>query len=181
MPHDDIHPSSARAQPVTALLVRSLTVDDRDAALIVINTAARWYTEFLPSASCRDPEMTPTEWDAHALRMTWVGAILDGHLAGVMALEYAGDVALLRHAYVLPEYQRRGVGFHLLGYLEAQIQAVPRILVGTYAQNYKARRALEKANYHLVVDSEAMLRAYYEIPEDRLRSSVIFEKLLESS
>ena len=166
---------------MTDPLIRSLTLKDRDAALTVINTAARWYREFVPAAELHDPEMTPSDWDAEAQRMTWYGAFLGGRLAGVMGLEYVRDVALLRHAYVLPEYQRHGVGSHLLGYLEAQVQGVPRILVGTYAENYKARHALEKAGYHVSVDSEAMLRTYYGIPEDRLRSSVTYEKLLHAT
>ena len=49
-------------------------------------------------------------------------------------------------------------------------------IVGTYAANYKARGALEKAGYRLSPDPEAVLRAYYSIPEDRLTSSVTYEK-----
>ena len=166
---------------MTEFLIRSLTARDRDAALTVINTAARWYREFLPPTEFRDPEMTPADWDAEALRMTWVGAILDRGLVGVMGLEHVRDVALLRHAYVLPQFQRQGVGSHLLVHLEGDVQGVPRILVGTYAENYKARHVLEKAGYHLAADSEALLRAYYGIPEDRLRSSVTYEKLLHDT
>jgi RimJ/RimL family protein N-acetyltransferase len=53
---------------------------------------------------------------------------------------------------------------------------VRRIVVGTYARNYKARGALEKAGYRLSEDSAAVLRAYYAIPEDRLRASVAYDK-----
>lgn len=166
---------------MTDPLIRSLTLKDRDAALTVINTTARWYREFVPAAELHDPEMTPAAWDAEAQRMTWWGAFFGELLAGVMGLEYVRDVALLRHAYVLPAHQRQGVGSHLLGHLEAQVQGVPRILVGTYAGNYKARQALEKAGYQLSADSEAVLRTYYGIPEDRLRSSVTYEKLLHAT
>lgn len=51
-------------------------------------------------------------------------------------------------------------------------------MVGTYRENYKARRALEKAGYRLSADWESVLRAYYSIPEDRLRSSVTYEKAI---
>ena len=152
---------------MTEPLIRSLTLKDRDVALTVIDTAARWYREFVPAAELHDPEMTPADWEAEAQRMTWFGAFLGGRLACVMGLEYVRDVALLRHAYVLPEMQRQGVGSHLLYHLEAQVQGVRRILVGTYAGNYKARHALDKAGYHLSADSEAVLRTYYGIPEDR--------------
>ena len=166
---------------MTEPLIRSLTLKDRDVALTVIDTAARWYREFVPAAELHDPEMTPADWEAEAQRMTLFGAFLGGRLAGVMGLEYVRDVALLRHAYVLPEMQRQGVGSHLLYHLEAQVQGVRRILVGTYAGNYKARHALDKAGYHLSADSEAVLRTYYGIPEDRLRSSVTYEKLLHAT
>lgn len=157
---------------------RPLTLADREAALAVINTAARWYQEFLPAEECREPEMTPAQWEAEAQRLTWYGAFVAGTLVGVMGLEYVRDVALLRHAYVLPAYQRQGIGSRLREHLERQIRGVRRIVVGTYVGNYKARQALEKAGYRLAADSPAVLRAYYTIPEDRLQSSVAYEKTL---
>jgi GNAT superfamily N-acetyltransferase len=156
--------------------VRPLAPGDREAALAVINAAARWYREFLPPAEYHEPEMTAAAWEAEAQRMTWYGAFLDGALAGVMGLESAGDVALLRHAYVLPAHQRRGIGSVLRAHLEAEARGVERLIVGTYARNHKARRALEKAGYRPVADPGAVLRAYYTIPEDRLRSSVAYTK-----
>ena len=161
---------------MNALTIRSLTPADRDAALRVINTAARWYTEFLPPEEFHDPEMTAAQWDAEAQRMTWYGAFRERTLAGVMGLEYVRDVALLRHGYVLPEYQRQGIGDVLLQHLERQIEGVHRIVVGTYAGNYKARGILAAAGYQLSEDSETRLRTYYAIPADRLQSSVTYEK-----
>lgn len=156
--------------------IRPLTAVDRDAALTVINTAARWYREFLPVEEFHDPEMTPAQWEGEAQRMTWYGAFLEGALAGVMGLEYVKDVALLRHAYVLAEYQREGIGTCLREHLEAQVRGVGRIIVGTYRENYKARRMLERSGYTLSADPEAVLRTYYAVPEDRLKSSVTYEK-----
>jgi RimJ/RimL family protein N-acetyltransferase len=158
--------------------VRALTPADAEAALAVINTAARWYREFLPPGEYHDPEMTHGQYDAEARRMTWYGAFEGERLVGVMGLEYVSDVALLRHAYVLPEHQRFGVGTALREQLERQVSGVSRIVVGTYAGNDKARRALEKAGYRLSPDPEAVLRAYYSIPEDRLKTSVTYEKAL---
>jgi GNAT superfamily N-acetyltransferase len=163
---------------VTQAAIRPLGPADRDAALAVINTAARWYREFLPPEEVHDPEMTVAQWDAEAWRMTWYGAFVAGALVGVMGLERARDATLLRHAYILPEHQHRGVGSRLREHLEEQSRGARRIIVGTYAGNYKARAALEKAGYRLSSDSAAVLRAYYAIPEDRLRASVTYEKAL---
>jgi GNAT superfamily N-acetyltransferase len=156
---------------------RPLTQADRAAALEVINTAAQWYHEFLPPEELHSPEMTPEQWDAEARRMTWYGAFVEGELVAVMGLEAKGDAALVRHGYVLPEHQRRGVGGMLLAFLEGAA-GVPRMIIGTYAANYKARASLEKAGYRLCADSPALLTRYYELPPDRARASVAYEKLL---
>ncbi|MFQ5899392.1 MAG: GNAT family N-acetyltransferase [Candidatus Methylomirabilia bacterium] len=161
--------------------IRPLTLADRDQALAVVNEAARWYREFLPPGEYHDPEMTAAQWEAEARRMTWYGAFVAEVLVGVMGLEQVREVALLRHAYVLSEHQRLGFGSRLREHLEGQARGVRRLIVGTYAGNYKARRALEKAGYRLSADSEAVLRAYYAIPEDRLKSSVTYEKAMGGS
>ncbi len=158
--------------------IHTLTAADRNAALAVINAAARWYRDFLPAEEFHDPEMTPAQWEAEAQRITWYGAFIEGALVGVMGLEYVKDAVLLRHAYVLAEHQRGGIGTRLREHLEAQVRGVRRIIVGTYRENYKARRMLERAGYTLSPDPEAVLRTYYSIPDDRLKSSVTYEKSL---
>ena len=158
--------------------VRSLEASDGVAAVTVINTSAEWYAEFLDPSEVHEPEMTLESWAEEARRMAWYGAFDGGHLVGVMGLEYAGDAVLLRHAYVLPGRQREGIAAMMHSHLEREIQGVDRIIVGTYAANFKARNALDKAGYQPSADSEAVLRRYYDIPEDRLQTSVTYEKHL---
>ena len=161
------------------MIVRSLGENDRGAATAVINASAEWYREFLPPSELHEPEMTLTTWAEEARRMTWYGAFDGANLVGVVGLEYARDAALLRHAYVLPDRQRQGIAAMLVDYCERKTNGVDTIIVGTYAANYKARAAFEKAGYQLSRDSEAVLRRYYNIPEDRLQSSVTYEKRLD--
>lgn len=156
--------------------VRVLDASDGPAAVAVINSAAEWYEEFLPPSEVHGPEMTLESWVEEARRMTWYGAFDGVELVGVMGLEDAGDAALFRHAYVLADHQRQGIAAMLHNHLEQQVDGVARIIVGTYAGNYKARAALEKAGYQLSSDSEAVLRSYYDILEDRLQSSVTYER-----
>lgn len=162
--------------------IRPLTRADRDAAVEVINDAARWYREFLPPEEVHDPEMTAAQWDEGARRLTWYGGFLGDALVGVMGLEYVHDAALLRHAYILAEHQHRGIGVRLAEHLEDLARreragrGLRRIIVGTYARNYKARGALEKMGYRPSADSAAVLHEYYAIPPDRLRASVTYEK-----
>ncbi len=166
-------------QPVKdRLTIRPLTSRDRSQALEVINVAAGWYREFLSAEELHDPEMDEAGWDAEALRMTWWGAFAEGVLVGVMGSEPMGEVALLRHAYILPRYQRQGVASALRIHIEARLAGIHRVIVGTYAANYKARGVLEKAGYLLSEDSETVLRTFFDIPEDRLMTSVTYEKNL---
>ena len=100
-----------------------------------------------------------------------------------MGLEPAGDAVLLRHAYVLPGEQRHGIGALLVAHLETVARdeqpSAARSIVGTYLGNHKARAALEKLGYRPSPDPLSVLRAYYAIPEDRLRSSLTYEKPIE--
>jgi RimJ/RimL family protein N-acetyltransferase len=157
---------------------RRLTAADTAAALAVINEAARWYREFLPREEYHEPEMSEATYAAESARVTWYGAFREAMLLGVMALEYVKDVALLRHAYILPAHERAGIGSALLARLEGEVRGVRRVVIGTYIGNYKARGALEKAGYRPSTDPERVLRTYYTIPEDRLRTSVTYEKTL---
>lgn len=159
--------------------VRELDRIDREAAVAVINRAAEWYREFLPPEEVAGPEMTARDWDAEAERMTWYGAFDAGELVGVMGAEPVRDVVLMRHAYVLPSSQRSGIGSMLLRHAESKT-ATGRIVIGTYSANDKARNALEQAGYRLSADPEAVLREYYDIPEDRLQSSVTYERNVSS-
>jgi GNAT superfamily N-acetyltransferase len=160
------------------LVIRPLAASERDAALAVVNTAALWYREFLPPGEYHEPEMTSEAFEQEASRLTWYGVFVANALVGVGGLEHSGGVALLRHGYVLPEYQHRGVGLRLVAHMEGEARGVTRVVVGTYRRNTRARGALEKAGYRLSDDSEAVLRAYYAIPEDRLRASVTYEKTI---
>jgi GNAT superfamily N-acetyltransferase len=158
-------------------MIRALTSNDRSDALHVINTAARWYREFLDDEEWHDPEMTAADWDRESQRMTWYGAFDAQSLIGVAALEYIKDIALLRHGYILPEWQRQGTGSLLTRALEDEVASGVRIVVATYRANYKARGSLAKLGYTEYTDSESVLRTYYCLPEDRLRASVAYEKL----
>ena len=158
----------------SAVTVRALAEADGAAALEVVNAAAHWYEEITDDEP--GPEMTPETWAVESQRMTWFGAFEDGELIGVLGLEYVDDVALLRHWYVDPARQRSGAGSQLREHLEQSVRGVDRIVAGTYAANYKARAALERAGYRLSADSQAVLRTYYDIPDDRRETSVTYER-----
>jgi GNAT superfamily N-acetyltransferase len=79
------------------------------------------------------------------------------------------DVELIRHAYVLPETQGRGVGGALLEHL---LRAATRpVLVGTWAAAEWAIRFYR--NHGFEPASQDLLRTYWTIPERQIATSVV--------
>ena len=95
-------------------------------------------------------------------------------LLGVMGIQFVGDVTLIRHAYVLPEHQRRGIGSKLLRHL-ISLAKTSEILVGTWANATWAIRFYEKHGFKLVPPEEKdkLLRTYWNIPEKQIEVSVV--------
>ena len=98
----------------------------------------------------------------------------DEHLLGVVGIQPIRDTTLIRHAYVLTEYQKRGIGSELLEYLMGLAQT-PEILVGTWADATWAIRFYEKYGFKLVSPEEKdrLLRTYWNIPERQVETSVV--------
>lgn len=97
----------------------------------------------------------------------------DGRLLGVMGLQDVGDVTLIRHAYVLPSAQLRGVGGRLLGYLLSLAERP--VLVGTWAAAGWAIAFYEKHGFVQVTAraKDLGLRKHWDIPERQVETSVV--------
>ena len=96
-----------------------------------------------------------------------------GRLVGVMGIQDKGEVALVRHAYVAPTIQRKGVGSSLLRHVES-LTAKP-VLIGTWAD---ASWAIEfyLRNGFTVVPNEhknSLLRKHWSIPARQVETSVV--------
>jgi GNAT superfamily N-acetyltransferase len=96
-----------------------------------------------------------------------------GHLVGLMGRQDRGDVTLIRHAYVDPGAQRRGVGARLLTYLLG-VSPGP-VLVGTWAAAWWAIRFYEKHGFGLVTPAEKdwLLRRYWTISDRQVETSIV--------
>ena len=83
------------------------------------------------------------------------------------------DVRLIRHAYVAPDSQRRGIGGALLRELAGAADGP--LLVGTWAAATWAIRFYERHGFELVPPRRAaeLLRAYWTIPERQIETSVV--------
>ena len=98
---------------------------------------------------------------------------VDGEVAGVMGIQPVRNVDLIRHAYVRPSSQGRGIGRVLMERLRETTKR--QVLVGTWAAATWAIRFYE-ANGFALVPEEAkalLLRTYWTIPERQVEASVV--------
>jgi GNAT superfamily N-acetyltransferase len=147
---------------------------ERAAILAVVNAGAEVYRGVIPADRWHEPYMPAAELDAEiAAGVVFWGYDDDGELAGVMGVQRVRDVELIRHAYVLPGRQRRGIGGALLARLRDA--AGPRMLVGTWAAADWAIRFYRRHGFELVEPERTaeLLRAYWAIPERQIETSVV--------
>jgi N-acetylglutamate synthase-like GNAT family acetyltransferase len=90
-----------------------------------------------------------------------------------MGIQDKGDVTLIRHAYVVPRAQKRGIGKRLLQHLKSM--TVKPILIGTWTAASWAVSFYQKNGYMLVSEEEKerLLRRYWSIPERQVETSVV--------
>lgn len=162
------------------LKIRKCTTDDIQEIHDIINEAAKAYGAVVPSHAYHEPQMTVDELLSETKRIRFYAAEADGRIVGVIGYEYVGEgVALIRHAYVKPNYQRRGIGSQLLKCLEALIENdgfVRKIIIGTYKGAYWALAFYQKHGYRFVADHDKVLRSYYDIPTVQRENSLALEK-----
>ena len=111
-------------------MIRQLSVEDTNAIYEIINQAAYAYKGIVPEDCYHEPYMSMEVLRHEVGSMTFFGWEEKGRLIGVMGFQPIKGVTLIRHAYVLPEYQRRGIGARLLEHLR-QLTKTGRLLVGT--------------------------------------------------
>src|SRR5215204_752158 len=111
--------------------IRACDDADRTAILAIVNAAAEAYRGVIPADRWHTPYMPLGELESEiAAGVAFWGYEADGVLVGVMGVQPVRDVDLIRHAYVLPHMQGRGIGGELLKHLTRS--ATRPILVGTW-------------------------------------------------
>ena len=151
--------------------------DEREAIFAIVNAAAEVYRGVIPSDRWHEPYMSLDELEAEigAGVVFWV-LEEDGELVGVMGIQPVEDVELIRHAYVTPAWQGRGVGGALMAHLEARVSR--QLLVGTWAAATWAIRFYERRGFAAVPPERIadLLRRYWSIPERQIETSVVLAK-----
>lgn len=157
--------------------VRRCRDGERAAILAIVNAAAEAYRGVIPDDCFHEPYMPAGELEAEcAAGVAFWGYEDGGALLGVMGIQPVGDVDLIRHAYVAPAHQRRGIGAALLEHLTAAT-AGP-ILVGTWAAAEWAIAFYRRHGFALVAAERtaALLRAYWKISERQIDTSVVLAR-----
>ncbi len=156
-------------------MIRPCRDDERDALLAIVNAAAEAYRGVIPPDRWHEPYMSRAELDAEiASGVVFWGYEDGGALIGVMGIQRVRDVELIRHAYVAPASQGRGAGGALLEHLAAERS----MLVGTWAAAEWAIGFYRRHGFTLVPPERTaeLLRAYWDIPERQIETSVVLAR-----
>jgi len=155
-------------------MIRESREADLAAVLAIINAAAQAYRGVIPADRWREPYMPLDELENEIADgvVFWV-AEEGGRLVAVMGMQDKGEVALVRHAYVTPTLQRRGVGTSLLRYVQG-LKCKP-ILIGTWADALWAIEFYRRNGFTLVPNTEkdCLIRRYWSIPARQAEASVV--------
>ena len=153
-------------------MIRKCGWEDIEEMYVVINEAARVYEGVIPPDRYHEPYMPLDELREEMQHMTFFGWEEDQTLVAVIGFQPFADVTLIRHAYVLPEYQRQGLGSKLLEHLKT-LTTDPRLLVGTWADASWAIEFYEKHGFRLLTNKDELLKAYWDIPERQIETSIV--------
>jgi GNAT superfamily N-acetyltransferase len=147
---------------------------DRAAILAIVNAAAEAYRAVIPIDRWHEPYMPQDELESEiAAGVVFWGHEENGVLVGVMGLQSVRDVDLIRHAYVRPGSQRRGVGGTLVRHLRGL--STRRMLVGTWGAADWAVRFYRRHGFELVSPERksVLLKTYWTIPDRQIETSVV--------
>jgi N-acetylglutamate synthase-like GNAT family acetyltransferase len=155
-------------------LIRMCERSDTEVIYQIINDAARAYEGVIPEDRYHEPYMTMDEL-VHEMNdgVAFWGLEENGELSGIMGLQDKGEVSLIRHAYVLTNQRKSGVGTRLLKHL-MQLTDKP-VLVGTWEAAEWAIRFYIRNGFQLVSPEEKreLLLRYWNIPERQIETSVV--------
>jgi N-acetylglutamate synthase-like GNAT family acetyltransferase len=153
--------------------------DDRDfpAMLAIINVAAQAYRGVIPEDCWQEPYMS-----AEALRAEIAAGVVfslaeaGGVAVGLMGIQRVSNTRLIRHAYVRPDAQGRGVGGRLLRSLVGDSQRP--VLIGTWAAATWAIGFYERHGFERVPGSvkDAMLNSYWTITPRQVETSIVLSR-----
>jgi len=167
--------------------IRDCEKNDFDDIHAIVNEAAQAYRGVIPNDCWHEPYMGRDD----LRREIESGVHFFGYehdakpngakpnrakLQGVMGMQNAGGVTLIRHAYVRPVAQCTGIGAALLS--EVVKCAHSPLLVGTWATAHRAISFYRKNGFELATPEQtvSLLRKYWRIPRRQIETSVVLQR-----
>jgi GNAT superfamily N-acetyltransferase len=154
--------------------VRLCRKDERLVISEIINKAAEAYRGVIPPDRWHDPYMSLQELDSEiSAGVAFWAYDSEGDVIGVMGIQPVRDVDLIRHAYVRPGNQRRGIGAALISHIRSMSSR--QMLVGTWAAAAWAIAFYQRHGFEPVSAEKkpALLKTYWTIPERQIETSVV--------
>ena len=155
-------------------MIRVCKPDDTKRIYFIVNEAAKAYQGGIPADCYHQPYMPMPELERELAEMTFFGWEEGNELVGVMGFQPINDVTLIRHAYVLPQWQRRGIASRLIDNMK-KLTKTHRLLVGTWADAYWAIALYKKHGFRLTPNKDELLKTYWKIPQRQIETSVVLE------
>jgi len=153
-------------------MIRKCQPGDAKRIYLIVNEAAKAYEDVIPADCYHQPYMPMDELEREMRRMTFFGWEINGELVGVIGFEPIKDITLVRHAYVLPQWQRQGIATKLLNHLKGLV-TTSRLLVGTWADAYWAIDFYQRRGFSLLPDKDELLKTYWDTPQRQIDTSVV--------
>jgi len=158
-------------------MIRKLTNVDTQAIFTVVNDAALAYKGKIPGDRWKEPYVSASELKEEMLSgLQFYGWRENNALIAVMGIQPVNDVTLIRHAYTLTSYQRKGYGEKLLKHL-LSLAETSKVYVGTWEAATWAIKFYQCKGFKLVSIEEKnnLLKKYWSIPERQVETSVVLE------
>ena len=107
-------------------MIEKACSDNAKEILLVINTSNREvYKKIIPEEHFREPVLSLEELLEDFGRMTFYVYKSEGRIVGVAALQIESEeTGRIHWVYILPEYQRRGIGTSLVTHLERKARGI---------------------------------------------------------
>ena len=153
-------------------MIKKLSLKDARVIYKVINEAACAYRGVIPKGCYHEPYMSKEELHREIVSMTFFGWNQGGKTVGIIGFQPVKDVTLVRHAYVLPEYQRKGIGTKLINHVKQRTKT-KQLLVGTWADAVWAIQFYQKHGFELMPEKDELLSKYWDVPRHQVKTSVV--------
>ena len=153
-------------------MIRKYQPGDFERIHFIINEAAKAYEGVIPPDCYHQPYMPRDKLKREMKRISFFGWEVKEELVGVMGFEPVKDVTLIRHAYVLPQWQRQGIASQLINHLKSLV-TTSRLLVGTWTDAHWAITLYKKHGFKLLPDKDELLKTYWDIPQRQIETSVV--------